>query len=167
MGQGTATVAAIRQEMSDVTAKLIVMTAEDELTYARNMSPETQVNRWAPQEDLLTYYTYDSLTLGFFTPAHCLICPRCKSILANPKTIQCGHSVCFMCAECLETLHHRAPSCPVCKNEAQTLVSTRENHNIQLLVDQLKVKCPKRGCPAVVILDSLRQHLYHCRFGWQ
>ncbi|CAG8438550.1 10623_t:CDS:2 [Funneliformis caledonium] len=88
-----------------------------------------------------------------------LACIICTGYLANPCTINCGHSFCYSCLrEWLGTKRENVPKCPSCRAEvtADPVLSYVLKDQVESLVEQLPTE-EKQG-----VLETLQKedHVY-------
>lgn len=93
-------------------------------------------------------------------PAHTQVCSICQSALVNPvTTASCKHT---FCRDCITRALAHSPTCPIDRSALalSSLVDTEPL--VQLMLDELKVRCEAPGCSKVMERGLLLAHLRTC-----
>eukprot|EP00899_Mesostigma_viride_P002569 jgi/Mesvir1/12312/Mv00508-RA.1 len=92
-----------------------------------------------------------------------LVCNICTGVLQDPVEGPCEH---LACRECLDGWFQRSndKTCPTCRRTLVPDTIKQAHRVVRNQLDALEVTCDHaaRGCPAVVALGSLRNHLLSC-----
>ncbi|BEI93722.1 uncharacterized protein CcaverHIS019_0601810 [Cutaneotrichosporon cavernicola] len=89
-----------------------------------------------------------------------LVCSICQSALVNPvTTASCKHT---FCRDCITRALAHSPTCPIDRS-ALTLSSLVDTEPlVQLMLDELKVRCEAPGCAKTMERGLLLAHLRTC-----
>ncbi|GMK58326.1 hypothetical protein CspeluHIS016_0503580 [Cutaneotrichosporon spelunceum] len=89
-----------------------------------------------------------------------LVCSICQSALVNPvTTASCKHT---FCRDCITRAIAHSPTCPIDRS-ALTLSSLVDTEPlVQVMLDELKVRCEAPGCAKVMERGLLLAHLRTC-----
>ncbi|WOO82952.1 E3 ubiquitin-protein ligase NRDP1 [Vanrija pseudolonga] len=92
-----------------------------------------------------------------------LTCAICQSALVDPvTTASCKHT---FCRDCITRALAHNPSCPIDRS-ALTLASLRASEPlVQLMLDELKVRCDADSCGKVMERGLLLAHIRSCASG--
>ena len=98
-----------------------------------------------------------------------LLCPICRNVLdklmAIPPPSPCEHPC---CRQCWTQWLAVSETCPVCREAVQleNLHTASISLHLSNSLADLTIRCDyyNRGCPSVIRLDGLRNHVERCRF---
>eukprot|EP00899_Mesostigma_viride_P014362 jgi/Mesvir1/22927/Mv19443-RA.3 len=92
-----------------------------------------------------------------------LVCNICTGVLQDPVEGPCEH---LACRECLDGWLQRSDdkTCPTCRQRLMPDTIKQAHRVVRNQLDAMEVTCDNaaRGCPAVVALGALRNHLVSC-----
>ena len=94
-----------------------------------------------------------------------LVCPICKCIVDQPVETGCSHLLCAQCFCSFLDVMRSMPSCPVCSTEFKEKSSIHApSPVVQEILKELQIHCDnfQHGCPAVLTLGQLRDHVNEC-----
>ena len=95
-----------------------------------------------------------------------LTCSICLNVPKDPRVCQKGdHLYCL--DHITRHLHEKSHTCQVCKDPLTPETLRHPGRHLKSSLDQLKIKCDHhdRGCPDVVLLESLERHVDQCEFS--
>ena len=94
---------------------------------------------------------------------HNFHCAICLNVLKQP--MQCMRNEHSFCKPCITRYLEEFQRCPTCM-EPLTLQTLRPSRLLRDLMSPLKIKCDNlaRGCPNIVELEKLKDHIAECGF---
>jgi Zinc finger, C3HC4 type (RING finger)/TRAF-type zinc finger len=129
--------------------------------YSSSSKPKSDGKRWQACTTMKPRLINIELRdLAYIDPEPHLQCPICHITLIDPVSLECSH---WFCEDCLDdywktTLKPGSrKACPACRS---TAVRKRRAPRITInMCNEVKVRCPSKGCHAVVTREALESHL--------
>ena len=95
-----------------------------------------------------------------------LICSICLEVPRDPRVCQNGDHL-FCLDHITRHLHENSHTCPVCRDYLTQETLRRPRVYLKNSLGKLKIKCDyhDRGCPDVVLLENIQEHVDQCEFS--